>query len=94
MSVTSAWRWAELEKLQKHYADFRDFYNDCSEELLGFTPSEMQFDIANYVASSPMYAMVQAQRGEAKTTITGCYAIWRLIHDPSTRILIISAGGT
>ena len=41
-----------------------------------------------------MYAMVQAQRGEAKTTITGCYADWMLIHDPTNRALIISAGST
>src|SRR6056297_2684679 len=86
------WRWAELEKLQEHYKDFRDFYADCSEELLGFTPSDMQYDIANYINNGPFYCMVQAQRGEAKTTITGCYAVWCLIHDPTTRVLIISAG--
>jgi len=85
-------RWRDLTELQEHYADFRDFYADCSEELLGFVPSAMQYDIAQYVALGPLYAMVQAQRGEAKTTITGCYAIWCLIHDPTTRVLIISAG--
>lgn len=57
------WRWDELRKLQEHYADFRDFYADCSEELLGFTPSDMQYDIAMYVEQGPMYCMVQAQRG-------------------------------
>lgn len=58
-----AWRWDELIKLQSHYSDFRDFYADCSEELIGFTPSEMQYNIAQYVSQGPMYAMVQAQRG-------------------------------
>jgi len=86
------WRWNELSKLQEHYRDFRDFYADCSEMLLGFTPSDMQYDIANYVANGPLYSMVQAQRGEAKTTITGCFAVWCLIHDPTFRVLIISAG--
>ncbi len=89
-----AWRWDELYKLQDHYADFRDFYADCSEELLGFTPSAMQYDIAMYVERGPMYSMVQAQRGQAKTTITGCYAVWCLIHDPTMRVLILSAGST
>ncbi len=37
--------------------------------------------------------MVQAQRGQAKTTITAAYAIWRLIHNPDMAVLIISAGG-
>ena len=31
---------------------------------------------------------------EAKTTITGCYAVWCLIHDPTTRVFILSAGST
>jgi hypothetical protein len=89
-----AWRWEQLHKLQDHYADFRDFYADCSEELLGFTPSEMQYDIAQYVEMGPLYSMVQAQRGQAKTTITGCYAVWCLIHDPTMRVLILSAGSS
>ena len=63
------WRWSELNKLQLHYADFRDFYADCSEMLLGFTPSEMQYDIANYVANGPLYSMVQAQRGDYSPTL-------------------------
>ena len=76
-------RWDDLHKLQEHYSDFRDFYADCSIDLLGFVPSDLQYDIANYVANGPMYAMVMAFRGAAKTTITGCYAIWCLIHDPT-----------
>jgi hypothetical protein len=85
-------RWDDLEALQNHYRDFRDFYWDCSVDLLGFEPTEQQTDIANYIAKGPFYLMVQAQRGEAKTTITGCYAVWSLIHDPRHRVLIISAG--
>jgi hypothetical protein len=85
-------RWADLTALQEHYRDFRDFYYDCSVDLLGFEPTEQQLDIANFVAYGPHYEMVQAQRGEAKTTITGCYAVWSLIHDPTFRILIVSAG--
>jgi len=89
-----AWRWEQLGKLQEHYKDFRDFYADCSEVLLGFTPTWMQYDIADYVSNGPLWSMAQAQRGQAKTTITGCYAVWCLIHDPTTRVLIISAGTT
>ena len=87
-------RWEDLYKLQEHYKDFRDFYADCSIDLLGFTPSDMQYDIANYVANCPLYSMVMAQRGEAKTTITGCYAIWCIIQDPTLEVFIVSAGST
>jgi hypothetical protein len=37
--------------------------------------------------------MVQAQRGQAKTTLTAIYAVFRLIHEPHLRVLIFSAGG-
>lgn len=85
-------RWKDLEAVAEHYKDFRDFYIDCSVELLGFYPSPMQLDIADYTANGPQYCMVQAQRGEAKTTVVGCYGVWSLIHDPRTRVLITSAG--
>lgn len=86
-------RWEQLQYLQVYYSDFRDFYRDASVELLGFEPTDMQFDIADFLQSGPRFSMIQAQRGEAKTTITGCYAVWRLIHDPGEIVLIISAGG-
>lgn len=85
-------RWRDLEMLQQHYVKFEDFLYDVITELLGFKCTEMQLDIAKYVAYGPLYRMIQAQRGEAKTTITACYAVWRLIHNPRSRILIISAG--
>ena len=85
-------RWKELELLQKHYAQFEDFLYDVITDLLGFTCTWLQLDIGKYLSDGPQYRMIQAQRGQAKTTITACYAVWRLIHNPSTRILIVSAG--
>lgn len=85
-------RWKALQLLQEHYEHFEDFYNDVSNEVLGFSCTEIQLDIANYLEHGPLYRMIQAQRGQAKTTITAVYAVWRLIHDPKTRVLIISAG--
>ena len=85
-------RWSDLKLLQEHYADFNTLLVEVMEDVMGFTCTEIQQDIGEYVANGPQYRMVQAQRGEAKTTITAIYAVWRIIHDPSTRILIISAG--
>lgn len=87
-------RWNDLTKLQEHYARFGDFYYDISTEILGFECTDIQMDIAEYIETGPLYRMVQAQRGEAKTTITACYSVWRIIHNPRTRILILSAGDT
>ena len=85
-------RWADLELLQEHYEKFEDFLWDVITELLGFTCTDVQEDIAKFLVYGPKYKMVQAQRGQAKTTITAAYAVWRLIQDPTTRVLILSAG--
>jgi len=86
-------RWAHLGRLQEEYVEFRPFLYDVMTDLMGFECSPLQLDIALYLEFGPTYRMIQAQRGEAKTTITAIYAVWRIIHQPSARILIISAGG-
>ena len=85
-------RWAELKKLQALYPRFETFLQDVIEDLMGFQCSALQIDIGRWMESGPQYRMVQAQRGQAKTTIAASYAVWRIIHDPTTRILLISAG--
>lgn len=87
-------RWQDLEALQEHYVRFEDFLYDVITDLLGFKCTELQLDIARYLETGPLYRMIQAQRGQAKTTITAAYAVWRLIHNPRTRIVIISAGAS
>lgn len=85
-------RWDDLRLLQEHYETFDIFLYDVIEELMGFTCTWVQQDIADFLENGPAYKMIQAQRGQAKTTITAAYAVWRLIHDPTARILILSAG--
>lgn len=91
---TPAERWAELDLLRKEYATFEPFIFDVMTDLMGFQCSPVQLDIARFLEFGPKERMIQAQRGQAKTTITAAYAVWRLIHNPATRILIVSAGGT
>jgi hypothetical protein len=86
-------RWDRLRLVQEHYRSFIPFLHDVMEEL-GFDTTEIQEDIAGYIAYGPQYIMVQAQRSQAKTTIAAAYAVWCLIHSPAHRVLIISAGGT
>lgn len=85
-------RWRKLKLLQEHYDTFDKLLIDVIEDVMGFVCTDVQQDIGDWVAYGPQYRMVQAQRGEAKTTITAIYAVFRIIHDPSTRVLIISAG--
>jgi len=85
-------RWRELDLLREEYKEFAPFLFDVITGLLGFNCTALQVDIAKYLEHGPKYRMIQAQRGQAKTTITACYAVWRLIHDPTTRVLIVSSG--
>lgn len=85
-------RWQELELIQKHYAKFSDFLTDVIQDVMGFICTDVQINIGEWVSDGPQYRMVQAQRGQAKTTITAAYAVWRIIHDPTTRVVIVSAG--
>lgn len=86
-------RWDKLGVLQRHYRSFSTFLDDAFEHL-GFEASWVQHDIGDFLANGPYSLMVQAQRGQAKSTITACYAVWTLIHNPKARVLILSAGGT
>ena len=88
----AAIRWQKLEILQEHYKDFIPFLTDVMT-YLGFNTTEIQESIAEFLQYGPSYKMIQAQRGQAKSTITAIYAVWRLIHRPKERVLIVSAGG-
>lgn len=84
-------RWKQLKTLQAFYPSFNQFLDEAMEHI-GFSTTWMQHDIGAYVQHGGSSIMVQAQRSQAKTTITAAYAVWALIHDPSCRVLIISAG--
>lgn len=86
-------RWAQLKMVQNHYPDFIPFLEDVMAEL-GFSTTDIQKDIAGYIAYGPQNLMVQAQRGEAKTTIVAAFAVWSLMQSPWYRVLVLSAGGT
>lgn len=74
------------------YPRFRDFCLDAML-FLGFTMTWMQLDIADYMQDGSNRDMVAAQRGEAKSTIACLYGIWCLIHNPASRIMLISGSG-
>lgn len=85
-------RWSKLELVQRVYASFDTFLGVAMDHL-GFETSPVQYDIGSFLEHGPDYIMVQAQRGQAKTTITAIFAVWCIIHNPTFRVLILSAGG-
>lgn len=75
-------------------ATFQEFseFATLALQFLGFRITEMQEDIAKFMQHGPLKSMVTAQRGEAKSTLAAIYAVWRLVCDQSTRVLIVSGG--
>lgn len=61
--------------------------------VLGYSLSDIQADIADYMENGPNSRVVMAQRGEAKSTLAALYAVWRLTRNPAYRILIVSESG-
>jgi len=92
INLTPQERWAQIKLLQDAYPEFPEFLYDVITGLMGFDCTANQLDIALYLQHGPLYRMIQAQRGQAKTTVTAAYAVWRLIQDPTTRVLVISSG--
>lgn len=86
-------RWEDLHRLQEHYGDFADFLHDVQQDVYGWVTTDVQYDIGNFLQFGGKYIMIQAQRGQAKTTITAIFAVWCLIHDPAFRVVVLSAGG-
>lgn len=71
------------------YETFSPFLEDAME-VLGFSTTWMQQDIAEFMEEIGN-SMVQAQRGEAKSTIACIYAVYRIVKNPQMRVLLISA---
>lgn len=73
---------------------FREFvdFAELGMKYLGFKLTPMQRDIARYMQHGARKRMVQAQRGEAKSTLAALYAVWCLIQNQSYRVLVVSAG--
>lgn len=67
-------------------------FAELGMKYLGFEMTEIQADIAWFMQHGARKSMVQAQRGQAKSTLAALFAIWSLVHNPSARVLIVSAG--
>jgi hypothetical protein len=72
-------------------ADFRNFLFAMWRFLKLPSPTEIQYDIAEYLQNGPRRRMVEAFRGVGKSWITAGFVLWRLYKNPNERILVVSA---
>lgn len=88
--------WEDLETLQEAFPytveGLLQFAQICIKELIPGNNdlNAVQADILEYMLTGKKYRMVQAQRGQAKTTLAGIFAAFTLLHMPHYRIVIFS----
>ena len=80
-----------MSELERKLKDFRNFVYLAWEHLGLPEPTPIQLDIASYLQKGPRRRVVQAFRGVGKSWLTSAYAVFRLLHDPSINILVVSA---
>lgn len=89
-------RWELLHELQETFPytvqGLLSFSQVVINTLITGNPdlNRVQADILKFLFSGNKYRMVEAQRGQAKTTIAAIYAVFRIIHEPHKRIMIVS----
>ena len=71
--------------------DFRNFLYLVWKHLNLPDPTELQYDIAEYLQHGPKRSVIMAFRGVGKSWITSAFVVHQLLLDPSKNILVVSA---
>ncbi len=89
-------RWELLRELQDTFPytvqGLLQFAEVCINTLIPGNPHliRMQADILKFLFHGNKYRLIEAPRGIAKTTLSAIYAVFRVIHEPHKRIMIVS----
>jgi hypothetical protein len=73
------------------FRDFRNFLYLVWKHLNLPDPTELQYDIAEYLQHGPKRSVIMAFRGVGKSWITSAFVVHQLLLDPSKNILVVSA---
>ena len=71
--------------------DFRKFAYMLWKHLNLPAPTEIQYDISNYLQHGPRRSIIEAFRGVGKSWLTAGFVVWLLWGDPQLKILVVSA---
>ena len=80
-----------METVKHPLKDFRNFLFLVWKQLALPEPTKVQYDLADYLQTSPKRSIIQAFRGVGKSYITSAYVVWRLMLDPDLKIMVVSA---
>lgn len=71
--------------------DFRNFLYVVWKHLNLPDPTDLQYDIADFMQHGPKRSLIMAFRGVGKSWICSAYAVHQLLLDPTKNILVVSA---
>ena len=71
--------------------DFRNFLYIVWKHLNLPDPTDLQYDIADFMQHGPKRSLIMAFRGVGKSWICSAYAVHQLLLDPTKNILVVSA---
>ena len=74
--------------------DFKNFLYLVWKQLNLPEPTEIQYDIADYMQGDEKRAIIQAFRGVGKSWICSAYVVHQLLLNPSLNFLVVSASKT
>lgn len=80
-----------MSEAQDKLKDFRNFVCLAWDHLGLPEPTPVQLDIARYLQKGPRRRVIEAFRGVGKSWLTSAYVVWRLLHDPTLNVLVVSA---
>ncbi len=78
-------------ELDNRIKDFRNFLYLAWDQLRLPEPTDIQYDIADYLQNGPRRLCIQAFRGVGKSWITSAFVCHQLLLNPSKNILVVSA---
>jgi len=80
-----------MEKIPTKLKDFRNFLYLVWKHLALPRPTQVQYDIANFVQSNHKRIVINAFRGVGKSWITSAFVCHQLLLNPQLNILVVSA---
>ena len=80
-----------MSQVPPELRDFRNFLFVVWKHLGLPDPTDLQYDIAEYVQSGPKRSVIMAFRGVGKSWICSAYVVHQLLLDPKKNILVVSA---
>ena len=71
--------------------DFRNFLFIVWKHLGLPEPTEIQYDIADYMQNNPKRCIIEAFRGVGKSYIAAAFVVWCLLINPQLKFMVVSA---